>query len=109
MGVVQASPHGLMNSAVPFPEWVDNIVLAGGLDTDYTAPAASGFCVLTSSAPIYAKIGGAATIPVASAVDGTGSFYVAAGMQFKVGSGKVISMISATSTEAVITIGVYRA
>ena len=107
--VTQPSPHGLMNSAVPFPEWVDNIVLAGGLATAYTVPLAAGFSVITASAPFYARIGDEAVVPASTVIDGSGSFYVAAGMQCKIGSGKVLSMIRATATEAVITIGVYRA
>lgn len=109
MGVVQASPHGLMNSAVPFPQWVDAVVLGAGTAESYTVPSSSGFAILTATLPFYACISGTAVVPTGEIVDGTGSFYVAAGMQCKLGSGTTLSMIRATAASTIVTIGVFRA
>lgn len=109
MALTQYSPHGAINSAVSFPEYVDVLKLAGGAASSYTIPSGSGFAIITSQAPFYAKIGGTATIPAASVTNGSGSFYVATGMQCKLNSGKALSCVSATATEAIITIGIYRA
>jgi len=108
MPITQASPHGVMNSAVPFPLWVDAMVLGAGTAESYTVPASAGFAIITANLPFYACVSGTAVVPTTEITDGTGSFYIAAGMQCKLGSGKTLSMIRATAASTVITIGVYR-
>ena len=109
MALTQMSPHGLMNSAVPFPQWVDTVVLGAGTAESYTVPANAGYAVITSALPFYGCISGTAVVPTTEITDGTGSFYVAAGIQCKLGSGKTLSMIRGTAASTVITIGIYRA
>lgn len=112
MGVTQYSPHGLMNSAVPFPEYVDAVVLGAGTAESYTVPARAGFAIITASLPFYARVVtgvDVAAAPSTEIADGTGSLYIAAGMQCKLGSGKTLSMIRATAASTVVTIGVYLA
>lgn len=109
MAIDQASPHGLMNSAVPFPQWVDTVVLGADTAETYTVPAGAGFCLITAALPFYACISGTAVVPTTEITNGSGSFYVSAGMQCKLGSGKSLSMIRATAASTIITIGVYRA
>ena len=109
MGVVQASPHGLMNSAVPFPQWVDTVVLGAGTAESYTVPANAGYAVITSALPFYGCISGTAVVPTGEITDGSGSFYIGAGIQCRLGSGKTLSLIRATAASTVVTIGVYRA
>lgn len=108
MPITQASPHGVMNSAVSFPLWVDNMFLGSDSAESYAIPAGAGFAIITSNQPFWARVGGTAAIPTTEITDGTGSFYIAAGMQCKLGSGKTLSMIRATAASTVITIGVYR-
>lgn len=109
MGVTQSSPHGVMNSAVSFPLWVDNMYLGADSAESYTIPAGAGFAVITANQPFWARVGGTASIPTTEVADGTGSFYVAAGMQCKLSSGKTLSVIRVPSTTTIISIGVYRA
>lgn len=112
MAVIQSSPHGAMNSAVPFPEWVDVVYLGSGSAETYSVPQSAGFCIITSNLPFWARIVtgvDTAAAPSDNVSDGTGSFYIAAGIQCKLGSGKSLSMIRATAAATVITIGVYRA
>ena len=112
MGVVQASPHGLMNSAVPFPEWVDEVYLGSAAAETYTVPQSAGFCLITSNLPFWGRIVtgvDAAVVPTDNVSDGTGSFYIAAGVQCKLGSGKSLSMIRATAAATTVSIGVFRA
>jgi len=108
MPITQASPNGVMNSAVPFPQWVDAIVLGSASAESYTVPAGAGYAVITCNAPVWACISGTATIPAADTTDGTSSFYLAAGMQCKLGSGKTLSVIRASGA-AIVSIGVYHA
>ena len=111
MPVNQASPHGAYNSAVPFPEWVDAVVLGDGTAFEYTIPQASGYAVITATLPFYARIvtgEDVAVVPTDEVADGTASFYVGAGIQCRLGSGKTLSMIRATASSTVITIAVYR-
>ena len=112
MPVNQASPHGAYNSAVPFPEWVDVMYLEDGTADTYVVPAAAGFCVITANLPFWGRIvtgEDAASVPTDEVADGTGSFYIAAGIQCKLGSGKSLSMIRGTAAATIVTIGVYRA
>jgi len=109
MALTQMSPHGLMNSAVPFPQWVDTVVLGSASAESYTVPAGAGYAVITSALPFYGCISGTAVVPTTEITDGTGSFYVAAGIQCKLGSGKTLSMIRGTAASTIVTIGVYHA
>lgn len=111
MAINQASPHGAYNSAVPFPEYVDAVVLGAGTAETYTIPPAAGFAILTATLPFYARIVtgvDVAAAPSTGVTDGTSSFYVAAGMQCRLGSGKSLSLVRATAASTVVTIGVYR-
>ena len=112
MAINQSSPHGAYNSAVPFPEWVDEVYLGSAAAETYTVPQSAGFCVLTSNLPFWGRIvtgEDVAVVPTDNVSDGTGSFYIAAGIQCKLGSGKSLSMIRGTAAATTVSIGVYRA
>lgn len=107
MAITQTVPAQFYGSIIPFPLWVDAIVLGGAGAESYTVPASASFCLITCNAPVWACVSGTAVIPVADTIDGTASFYVAAGTQVKLDSGATLSLIRA-SAAAVVSIGVYR-
>lgn len=107
MAITQPVPAKFFGSIIPFPLWVDAIVLGAGTAESYTVPASASFCLITCNAPVYGCISGTAVIPTTEIADGTGSFYIAAGTQVKLDSGSTLSLIRA-SAAAIVTIGVYR-
>lgn len=109
MALTQTTPHGLNPATVKFPLWVDAVVLGAANAESYTVPASAGFALITATLPFYGCISGTAVVPTTEITDGTGSFYVAAGIQCKLDSGQTLSMIRATAASTIITIGVYRA
>ena len=107
MALTQTVPAAFYQGIIPFPLWVDAVVLGGAGAESYTVPASASFCLITCNAPVYGCISGTAVVPVAGTTDGTASFYIAAGTQVKLDSGDTLSLIRA-SAAAVVTIGVYR-
>ena len=108
MALTQTVPNSVSGSAVPFPDWVDTVVLGAGTAESYVVPAGAKYVLITSALPFYGRTSGTASVPTTETTDGTGSFYVAAGIQCKIGSGKTLSLIRGTAASTIITIGVYR-
>ena len=109
MGVVQTTPHGINPITVKFPLWVDAIVLGSAAAESYTVPAGAGYALITANLPFYGCVSGTAVVPTTEITNGTGSFYMAAGIQVKLDSGQTLSLIRATAASTIITIGVYLA
>lgn len=109
MAITQTTPHGINPVTVKFPKWVDAIVLGTAAAESYTVPAGAGYALVTSTLPFYGCISGTAVVPVTEISDGTGSFYMAAGIQAKLDSGQTLSLIRATAASTIVTIGVYLA
>lgn len=107
MAITQTVPSKFYGSIIKFPLWVDAVVLNAADAESYTVPAGASFCLITTSAPIYACISGTAVVPTTEISDGTASFLVSAGTQVSLDSGETLSMIRA-SAQAIVTIGVYK-
>lgn len=107
MPVTQSVPSEVFGSAPVFPRWVDQVVLGTAAAENYTVPAGGVYGLLTCDAPIYARAGAAASVPVADITDGTGSFLISAGVQLRLEAGVAYSLIRASGA-AIVTIGVYK-
>lgn len=83
-------------------------MLGAGTAESYTVPAGAKYALITSALPFYGCLSGTAVVPTGEITDGSGSFYVAAGMQCKLGSGRTLSLIRATAASTIITIGVFK-
>jgi hypothetical protein len=108
MAITQQTPHGVNPGSVEFPLWVDAVFLGAGTEETYTVPANAGFALFTCTLPVWGCLSGPAVIPATEITDGTGSFYISAGIQCKIGSGDSISFIRATAANTIVSIGVYR-
>lgn len=75
---IPTAPVELKRTALPFPVYVDNRVLAGSAET-FTKPAGAAWALISASAITYVRTGGTAVVPGSNVVDGTGSFPVHAG------------------------------
>lgn len=69
------APVELARKELPFPTYVDNIVLTGTAVT-VTKPAGHKWLWITATALCYMRTGGTAAVPGAHVVDGTGSMPV---------------------------------
>lgn len=109
MAVTQTCPTEVFGSAPLFPRYVDAMVLGAGTAESYTAPVNAGFCIITADAPVYGKIGGTAVIPTTEVADGSASFYIPAGVQFRLEGSTALSLIRAGGSSTIVTIAVYKA
>ena len=109
MAITQTTPYGLNPSTVKFPLWVDAVFLGAGTAESYTVPAAAGYALITCTLPVWACISGTAVVPTTEITDGSGSFYLSAGIQCKLDSGQTVSFIRGTAANTIVSIGVYRA
>lgn len=101
------APSQMYAGAAPFPRYVNAMVLGGAGAESYTVPTGSKFCVITSALPFYGCVTGTAVVPTTEITDGTGSFYVASGMQCKLEGGTTLSVIRGTAASTIITIAHY--
>lgn len=108
MAVTQSVPSEVFGSSPALPRYVDAVVLGAGTAESYTPPTGSVYALLTCDLPIYARIGGTAAAPATEVTDGTASFYIAAGIQVRIEAGVAISLIRATASSTIVTIGVYK-
>lgn len=77
MALPPTAPVELMRKELPFPEYVDNIVLAGAA-TAVTKPAGVSWVLISPTDTVYIRTS-SATVPGANVVDGTGSFPIMPG------------------------------
>ena len=109
MALTQPVPATVYSNLVSFPVWVDAVFLGAASAETYTVPADAGYALVTCNLPVYGCVSGTAVVPTTEITDGSGSFYMSAGMQCKLDSGDSLSLIRATAANTIVTIGVYRA
>lgn len=107
MAITQSVPSKFSGSLVTFPLWVDEMFLGISTAESYTVPASAGFCIITCTTPVWARVNGTASVPIGEVTDGTGSFYVASGTQMRLEGGSTLSLISTAAS--IVSIGVYQA
>lgn len=85
---------------LPFPLWINNHVVAAV--EDETVPANAKYVVIVADADIWVANGhGAAVVPSADVIDGTGSTFFQAGVippPFRVQPGQIFSLVAASGS-----------
>lgn len=108
MPVTQHVPSEVYGSSPAFPRWIDNIELDDASANSYTVPAGAAWVIWTSDGAVWARVSGTAAVPTADVTDGTGSMYVAAGLQIRLEAGSTLSVIRAGSSTVLLSFGVYK-
>ncbi len=106
MPVTQTIVSDIYGSTPSLPRWVDNMEVAATAVT-YTVPAEAVWALITVTAPVWVRVGAEASEP-GDIGDGTGSLYLANGIQIRVEGSTTISMIQAGSDPAIASFGLYR-
>jgi hypothetical protein len=89
-------------TGLPFPDWVDNVVLAANTQQSYTVPAGYKWAVLASDQTFYfAAKGATASVPSTNNTSGTGAV-PGTGVLIEVDNVKAISLIAAQTTVVAI-------
>jgi hypothetical protein len=58
-----------------YSDYIDHRVLAANAAEVHTVPSGAKYVLFSSTAPFFAKMGGAASIPVADVTNGAGCMY----------------------------------
>lgn len=69
---IPTAPVGFIQTVLPVPAYVDNIVLVGVAKT-VTVPAGATYCFISVTDETWMRTGGTAAAPAGDVVDGTGS------------------------------------
>lgn len=73
MAVTTVVTRESLRQTPPIATYVDNVVLVAGAKQTITVPANAARVIIgTTATPFYMRAGGAAAVPVANALDGTG-------------------------------------